>query len=183
MTPFVDKITAVDLQLSAAGVEHAFGGAICLGFHVESPRATADIDVNITADPGTGRQVLAALPSEVVWDESDVAQIARSGQARVFWDRTPLDLFFRQHALHGVVASRVQHVAFAGRQLPILSATDLAIFKSLCDRPRDWADIAAMLEYGQVDVVEVRRWLTTLVGAEDQRGRRFEELARTTPLA
>lgn len=34
----------------------------------------------------------------------------------------------------------------------ILSAEDLAVFKSLFDRPKDWLDIAAMADSGSLDV-------------------------------
>jgi hypothetical protein len=169
VTTFVEKILAVHEHLTTAHIQHAFGGAIALGYHVEAPRATADIDLNITADTGRATVVLQALPAAVGWAKADVAQIERDGQARVFWDRTPIDLFFPQHALHDVVASRVEQVPFAGASIPIVSATDLCIFKAMFDRTKDWADIEAMLVYGEVDRGEVRAWLVRLLGEDDQR--------------
>lgn len=169
MTSFVDKILAVDHSLESAGVEHAFGGAICLGYHSESPRATVDIDVNISTDPQRARVVLEALPADVRWDAADVRQITRDGQARVFWDKTPIDVFFPQHELHTALRERVERVPFAGATIPILSATDLSIFKALFDRPKDWVDIGEMLAYGDVDVAAVRLWLVRIVGAKDRR--------------
>jgi hypothetical protein len=176
VTTFVEKILDVHRHLEEAGIDHAFGGALCLGYHVESPRATVDIDVNVTAEPRDAARVLRALPAEIDWDENDVAQIERDGQARVFWDRTPVDLFFPQHELHSVVAGRAQAVPLAGSVIPVLSATDLTVFKALFDRPKDWVDIAEMLAYGEVDVAEVRRWLAGLVGADDRRVERFDGL-------
>ena len=175
MTPFVEKILAVDRSLEAAGIEHAFGGAICLGYHSESPRATVDIDVNISVDPKRARTVLKALPEGVAWDAADVRQITRDGQARVFWEGTPIDVFFPQHELHEVVRDRVERVPFAGATIPILSATDLSVFKALFDRPKDWVDIAEMLAYGEVDVAAVRAWLVKLVGAKDRRVGKWDE--------
>lgn len=176
MTTFAEKIVAVDRQLSEAKVDHAFGGAICLGYHIESPRATVDIDVNVSVEPRRARSVLAALPHGVAWGDADVRQIARDGQARVFWHGTPIDLFFPQHDLHGVVRSRVERVPFAGTSIPILSATDLAIFKALFDRPKDWVDIDAMVEYGEIDMAEVESWLVRLVGPGDRRVKRWQGL-------
>lgn len=176
MTTFVAKIVAVHQHLAAAGIGHAFGGAIALGYHVESPRATADIDLNIAAEPSGARTVLLALPAAVAWTDADVAQIARDGQARVFWDRTPIDLFFPQHALHAVVASRVEQVPFAAGTIPIVSATDLTVFKALFDRTKDWADVEEMIAYGSVDRLEVRDWLVQLLGAEDPRVARLDRL-------
>lgn len=176
MTTFVEKILEVDRRLAAGGVEHAFGGAIALGFHVATPRATADIDVNITADTAIARSVLAALPDEVGWSDLDLAQIERDGQTRLFWGRTPVDLFFPQHDLHAVVAGRVERVGFAGTTIPIISATDLTIFKALFNRTQDWADIEKMLARGGVDRPEARDWLSRLVGEDDQRLRRLDDL-------
>lgn len=178
MTSFVDKILEVDRRLESAGVEHAFGGAICLGYHSESPRATVDIDVNVSTDTQHARVVLAALPPDVRWDAADARQITRDGQARVFWDRTPIDVFFPQHDLHAALRERVERVPFAGSTIPILSATDLSIFKALFDRPKDWVDIGEMLAYGEVDVTAVRSWLIRIVGAKDRRVGKWDAAAR-----
>ncbi|MGQ0465928.1 MAG: hypothetical protein ACT4QG_11470, partial [Sporichthyaceae bacterium] len=49
----LDKVVSIHEALDDAGIAHAFGGALALAFHVEHPRATADIDVNISrSDPG-----------------------------------------------------------------------------------------------------------------------------------
>lgn len=169
MTTFIEKILEVDRSLEAAKIVHAFGGAICLGYHVESPRATVDIDLNVSLSPQRARAVLQALPAGVEWSAADVRLISRDGQARVFWDRTPIDLFFPQHELHEALPERVERVPFGGATIPILSATDLAILKALFDRRKDWADIEAMLAYGEVDVAEVRHWLARIVGTRDKR--------------
>jgi hypothetical protein len=177
MTGFADKVLAVDSHLRAAGFTYSFGGAIALNYHVESPRATADIDVNITLDVGDAEAVLRALPPDVHWDEKDLSQIRRTGQVRIFWAETPIDLFFPQHALHDLVAARSVVVPFAGSRIPIISATDLTIFKAMFDRPKDWVDIDAMVAYGSPDVAEVRQWLTDLLGANDQRLPRLEQIS------
>lgn len=176
MTTFVEKILAVARHLAQGGVGHAFGGAIALGYHVESPRATADIDVNVTADTTQARAVLGTLPAGVVWSDADVAQIERDGQTRLFWDRTPVDLFFPQHELHAVVAERIERVPFAGTTIPIVSATDLTVFKALFDRTQDWADIENMLAHGRVDRAEARAWLVRLMGVDDPRIAKLDRL-------
>ena len=53
--------------------------------------------------------------------------------------------------------------------VPILSATDLLVFKALFDRRKDWADIEELLRFGKPDVEEARRWLVSIVGANDRR--------------
>lgn len=176
MTSFVDKILAVHVALDAAGVPHAFGGALALAYYVESPRATNDMDLNIALPPSDGKRVLRSLPSGVVWDADDVRAIERDGQVRVLWEGTPVDLFFPQDALHDVVASRVTSVPFAQATIPIISAADLMIFKTLFDRPKDWVDLAEMVAYGEVDAGEAVLWVTRLLGADDRRARRLAEL-------
>lgn len=176
---FAEKIVLVHRSLADAEVAHAFGGAIALGYHIESPRATADIDVNIAMPTKQASAALAGLPTGVLWSEPDLKAIARDGQVRLFWDRTPVDLFFPQHELHALVAARVLQVPFGGTSIPVISATDLTIFKVLFDRQRDWADIEAMLNYGEVDRREVRRWLVEVLGEDDERLARFVGLLAT----
>lgn len=176
MTGFADKLLAVDAGLRRGEITYAFGGAIALGYHVESPRATADIDVNITSDVSEAESVLRALPVEVAWDERDVDQIRRTGQVRLFWAETPVDLFFPQHDLHDLVASRSELVLFAGTRIPIIAATDLTIFKAMFDRPKDWVDIDAMVSYGSPDLTEVQRWLSELLGGDDHRLVRLRQI-------
>lgn len=173
-----DKLLAVHRSLEAAGFPHAFGGAIALAYHVEHPRATADIDVNVQADPGSPEPLFAALPAGIRHTTADVKAVQRDGQCRLYWDRTPLDLFLPQHELHGVVQGRAVTVDFAGSPVPILSATDLVVFKSLFDRTKDWADIEAMLRPaapGRPDLDEVRHWLHRLIGIDDPRLDRLEK--------
>jgi hypothetical protein len=176
-----DKLLAVHRALDAAGYRHAFGGAIALAYHVEQPRATADIDVNVQADPQDAEALFAALPEQFGHAAKDARALRRDGQCRLYWDRTPLDLFLPQHELHATVQSRAMTVDFAGAPIPILSATDLIVFKSLFDRTKDWADIEEMLRpgaLGKPDLDEVRHWLEALIGADDPRLARLDQALR-----
>jgi hypothetical protein len=46
VTTLVEKVLALSEALTAAGVAHAFGGAIALAYWTEDPRGTRDVDVN-----------------------------------------------------------------------------------------------------------------------------------------
>jgi hypothetical protein len=48
---------AVELhrRVAEAGVLHALGGALALAYHVREPRATNDVDLNVSADPAHPR--------------------------------------------------------------------------------------------------------------------------------
>lgn len=112
------------------------------------------------------------------WSELDVVHARRDGQVRLHWVEvglpvTPVDVFLPQHEFHAVAASRVETVPLLDARVPILSATDLTVFKALFDRLKDWADIEELLRYGHVGRREVVPWLTEVVGGEDDRVQRF----------
>lgn len=176
MATLVDKIVAVDEALRAADVPHAFGGALALAFHVEEPRATRDIDVNVFAPSDRARAVFEALPDEVEWSDDDVAAVERLGQVRVFWGDNPVDLFFSTHAFHDRAESEVVEVPFADGTIPVLGATELTVFKAFFNRTKDWADIEAMLAVDTVDVHRALGWLVDLLGPDDERVARLRAL-------
>lgn len=178
-----DKILA--LHGALAGVPHAFGGAIALGYHAE-PRSTIDIDLNVFV-PGTrAGEVLAPLVALGIRDDPAVreldarALIERDGQARLWWGRTPVDLFFAYDPFHDVARDAAIEVPFADATIPVLSATHLTVCKAVFDRPRDWVDIEAILTQGTpVDVAEVLRWVGRIAGDEDPRYDRIANLLST----
>jgi hypothetical protein len=176
-------LVAVKTGLDLHGLNHAFGGAIALAFHVREPRATSDIDVNVTTDPADPVRAFRALPPQVQWGDDDVARCRADGQVRLFWVEepfpTPVDVFLPQHVLHAEVDREAETVDLLGERVRILSATHLAVFKALFNRTKDWADIEAMLEFGQVDLPRVVTWLTDLVGGDDPRIGRLAEAERT----
>lgn len=45
------KLLTAHNALAAAGIDHAFGGAIALAYCTGEPRATADLDINIFSPP------------------------------------------------------------------------------------------------------------------------------------
>jgi hypothetical protein len=176
MTTLADKVLDVNAALVAAAIPHAFGGALALAFHVQEPRATRDIDLNIFLPPESAESVFRVLPSEVAWSEADVAAIADAGQVRLFWEETPIDLFFSTHVFHDQASSGTSEVPFAGGTIPILGATGLAVFKAFFNRTKDWADIEAMVDAGSLDLHPVIGWLVDLMGGDDERVARLQLL-------
>ena len=176
MTTLTGKIVAIEAALHRAGIPHAFGGALALAFHVGEPRATRDIDVNVFVPSARVHEVFAALPSEVAWDADDEQEIAERGQVRLFWGENPVDVFFSTHPFHDEAAARVIEVPFAGVALPVLGATELAVFKAFFDRTKDWADIEAMLDAETIDVHRALGWLVDLLGTDDPRVARLRGL-------
>ncbi len=176
MASLVEKIVAIEGALRDADVPHAFGGALALAFHVEEPRATRDIDVNVFAPSEKAQAIFDALPKAVRWTPKDVRQVEKAGQVRLFWDDNPVDLFFSTHAFHDRAESEIIEVPFAETTIPVLGATELAVFKAFFNRTKDWADIEAMVDAGSVDLHRALGWLVDLLGADDERLTRMRSL-------
>ena len=174
----VGRLLALHRALEAAGIEHAFGGAIALAYCTLEPRGTRDIDVNVFVDHDRAQPALAALPSEVAQPPGTLEQIKRDGQIRLWWDDTPVDLFFDMLPIHHQAARHRRLVPFAGEEIPVLGPTELVVFKAMFDRTKDWADIEAVLAAEAVDLEAVDAALTQLVGADDGRQARLLEAQR-----
>jgi hypothetical protein len=174
----VGKLLAVHAALDAAGVPHAFGGAIALAFYTEEPRGTRDVDVNIFVDQRRCAAALAALPPGVDVQPEAVERIAEDGQTRLWWGDMPLDVFFNTIPFHEQAAAHVRREVFAGQEIPILGPIELVVFKALVDRTKDWADIEAVVAAELVDLRAVQAALAEMLGADDLRLTRLEEAVR-----
>lgn len=172
-----EKMLAVHASLQAACIVHAFGGALALAWCTQQARGTIDLDVNVFLTPDEADRAIAALPPEVAVTDEDRALLHRDGQARLWWDRTPVDLFLSTTDFHDAVAARIRWEPFAGQELPFLGCTDLAVFKAFFNRTKDWADLEAMQEAGSLDVIGVVGVLATLLGGADERVERLRALA------
>lgn len=181
MLSLAEQVIALDAALDAAQVPHAFGGALALAFHIEEPRATRDIDINVFAAPGEVARVFRELPPGVTWGDDDVALVERDSQVRVFWDETPLDFFFSTHTFHDVAWLDTERVPFDGGTIPILGATELVVFKAYFDRPKDWVDIQSMAEASTPDLHRAIGWLVDLLGVDDHRVARLRSLIGWRP--
>lgn len=173
----VERIVVLHRGLDAAEVPHAFGGALALAWCTERARATIDIDVNLFVDVGAAEQVYGALPEAIVVSDDDRQAIAADGQTRLWWDDTPVDVFFNTTPFHEAVAGRARVETFAGEEVPFLSCPDLAVFKAFFDRTKDWADLEEMAAAGSLDVEAVLGVLARYLGADDHRIDRLRSIA------
>lgn len=170
-----ERLHAIHEALDRGGVEHAFGGAIALAFWTEEPRGTRDIDINVFVAPEDCEAVLRRLPAGVSYDERTVATIIRDGQVRLLWGETPVDLFFSSLPIHDQAARHRRMVVFEGEEIPILGPLELALFKAMFDRTRDWADIEEMLAARSFDPDELRGLIGDHAGVADARLTRLDE--------
>lgn len=176
MTTLVEKIVAVHRSLDAAGVAHAFGGALALAWCTQRARGTIDIDVNVFLAPGQAAEALAALPQGVQATDADRRLLERDGQARLWWDNTPVDVFLNTTGYHEQVATRCRREWFSGEELPFLACADLAVFKAFFNRSKDWVDLEEMRDAATLDIERVAAVLAEYLGAEDERITRLRGL-------
>jgi hypothetical protein len=166
MSVLASRLVAIHDALSAAGLSHAFGGAIALAYCTEEPRGTRDLDLNVFVGPQLAKEVFAALPEGVARSADELAEAEADGQIRLWWQDTPIDIFLNVHPFHEEVARGVREVPFSGRHIPVVGCASLAVFKALIGRTKDWADIEAMVEMGQMSLADALDWLTRIAGAD-----------------
>jgi hypothetical protein len=173
-----ERLLAVHAALDRAGLPHAFGGAIALAYCTLDPRGTSDIDVNVFVPAEDAAGALEALPDGVVVPKDASRTIAADGQMRLWWDETPLDLFFDYAPVHAEAGRHRRIVPFAGTEIPVLAPEELVVFKAMFDRTKDWADVEAVVTAGTVDLSIVRGQLLELVGRDDDRLARLDGAER-----
>jgi hypothetical protein len=149
-----EQVISVDTALTTAGLPHAFGGALALGYCTADPRGTADIE------PSQRKRL------------NDI------GEGRAMLSRTPIDIFTSVSDFHSEVEGRVVRRNFAGVQIPFVRCSDLAVFKAMFDRTKDWADIEAMIDAATIDPDAVAEQLESLLG-EDSRADRLRNLPKS----
>lgn len=165
-----EKIEAIDRQLQARRIDHAFGGALALAYYAE-PRATDDIDVNVFLAPEDfGRLEDALKPLGIAADEGDARAAQRDGQVRLWWERNPIDIFLAYDPLHEEMRHEKRVVPFGEQRIPILAPEHLLACKALFDRPKDWLDIEQiLLTVEDLDTSDALRWVERGVGEDDHR--------------
>lgn len=176
MSDLVTRIVQVHRSLDTSRIPHAFGGALALAWCTAHARGTIDIDVNVFVPQDEFMLVIDALPKDVKVTKRDLSLFRKDGQVRVWWDKTPLDLFLNTTGYHNEVAERIRFEKFGGATLPFLSCLDLAVFKAFFNRTRDWADLEAMQSASTLDVERIRSTLVNYLDAEDERLERLDGL-------
>jgi hypothetical protein len=175
------RIVAVHELLDSMNVTHQFGGAVALAWY-RNPRATTDIDLNVTVSPEDAEPVLGALTHlGVTVSRSDRAVIVRDGQARLDWDGSYLDLFFATLDLHQEMAERSRQVSFGPVRISILCPEHLIVCKVVFDRPKDWLDIEEMIAWGTaIDETEALGWIEDILGGASEQHARLAALLGPT---
>ena len=171
-----EKIVALHEALAAERIGHAFGGALALAYYAE-PRSTVDIDVNVFVPPARFDAVVGVLAPLGVTADVAPAAVERDGQCRLWWGRTPVDVFFAYDEIHDAMRRSVRRVPFGTERIPVLGPEHLVVCKAAFDRPKDWLDIEqVVVTVDALDVEEIRTRLTRIVGSTDARARKLDRL-------
>ena len=173
-----ERILALHRAFKDCDVPHAFGGAIALAYATEEPRGTRDIDLNVFVPTERAADVLELLPPGIDRPAGAAEKLAHDGQIRLFWDDTPVDLFLDYAPIHEEAARHRRNVPFEGETIPVLGPVELAIFKAMFNRLRDWGDLEEMAKAEMLDVDAVRNSLEEMVGPDDERLTRLDDVAR-----
>jgi len=170
---------AVDLvgALAKAGMECAVGGAIALGFHGE-PRGTKDVDLDVFVGEERYEEMLDVLErAGCTFDRTRCLAQARAGETVVLWkDGFRVDVFVPTIPFYAEAARRRTVVRLRGRDVPILDAESLCVFKLLFFRPKDLLDVEKVVALSPLDHGFVRRWIVDMVGESDERVRRWDAI-------
>ncbi len=76
-----------------------------------------------------------------------------------------IDIFLSTDAFHDSAAAAVRLVPFGdGINIPVLPCAHLAVFKTFFARPKDFLDVANMVEARTFEVAEVRATIAGLLG-------------------
>lgn len=179
---FGQRILTLSNRLRECGLPHAFGGAIAYGYY-GVPRATNDFDINIFLPEDRARDVFECLETVgVASNEEALEAVRRTGQVRLDWLDQKVDLFFSFAPLHFAASERAAEVDMLGSPIWVLSAVDIIVFKAIFNRAHDWRDIERIFHQRlPIDVREINRWLVEILGADDPRIERINELAKAFP--
>ena len=172
------KLRGLATALTDAGIPHAFGGAIALGYASE-PRGTLDLDINIFLAVREVPRVFALLGSHGIATSPELEREAITReQVRLDWEGTAVDLFFAYDPLHHSCELRARTVGFSGQPIRVLSGEDIVLFKTLYNRPKDWPDIEQLLavQGPNLDAAYVRDWIGRMLPAADSARTRLEAL-------
>jgi hypothetical protein len=118
------------------------------------------------------------LPEGISQPRGTAETIEREGQVRLWWDDTPIDLFFDYAPIHRDAASDRRTVTFEGERIPVLAPLELAVFKVMFDRTRDWGDIEEMFAAGALSAGDLHDVIRTMLGSDDERHGRIDEVER-----
>jgi hypothetical protein len=165
-------------------IPYALGGAVACSYWGVA-RGTHDLDINLfVEEPGFAAAFEVLAREGLGFDREEALKSATErGDLRADAAGMRVDVFVNSIPLHRSAAGRVRREMLLGRPVSVLAAEDIAVLKMLFLRPKDVLDVERILavQGGALDRGYVRGWLVDSVGEDDERVRRWDELARSLP--
>jgi hypothetical protein len=166
--------------LETAGMPYAIGGALALAI-AGVPRGTVDVDVNVFVPEDRVPDAIAVLQGLGIEIDADAAveRARRDGMFVGRWDGMRIDVFLPSipFALEAE-RTRVRVTDAVGWTGWFLAPEALAVFKLLFFRGKDVVDLERLVAVRGVDLDQayVRRWMVEMMGDDDPRVRKWDEI-------
>lgn len=165
--------------LEGAGLAYAIGGALALAV-AGVPRGTADVDVNVFVAAPQVPEAIRTLKSLGV-EIDDAPAITRAESEGMFvgrWEGMRIDVFLPSIPFsREAERTRVRVTDATGWSGWFLAAEAVAVFKLLFFRGKDLVDLERLVAVRpELDRPYVRRWIAEMMGEDDERVRRWDEI-------
>jgi hypothetical protein len=163
----------------SGGLPYAIGGALALGVW-GVPRGTVDVDVNAFVEAGEVDRVIDTLSSLGITVDAARAKTESVERGMIVgdWDGMRIDVFLPSIEFsYEALQTRVRR-AVGGVEAWYLSAEAVAVFKLLFFRSKDIADLERLVAVADLDAPYVRRWMVEMMGDDDARVAKWDELVR-----
>lgn len=175
----VEAAQRIAEALEASGTPYAIGGALALAI-AGVPRGTADVDINVFVPVEQTAAVIEALRALGIETDREAA-LERSRRDGMFvgrWDGMRIDVFLPSIPFSSEAErTRIRVSDESGWSGWFLSAEALAVFKLLFFRGKDMVDLERLVAVrGELDKTYVRRWIVDMMGADDARVQRWDDI-------
>jgi hypothetical protein len=164
------------------GIEYAIGGALAYGFW-GVPRATVDIDVNVFVEDEQIERVVHTLTKLGAAATAEQARVEADtqGMFQARWGIYRVDLFTPSVPFSWEAMTTRVRIEALGHSAWILSAEATAVFKLLFFRPKDVIDLQRLVATmgAKLDAAYVRDRIVAMMGEDDERTRRWDEIVAT----
>lgn len=172
-----EALLAVHEVLTDAGVPHALCGGLAANLYRDEVRATSDVDLAVAVGPAHLVDLVRTFADtgwqpEPYWRRGEQLRLTRPDLPRV-------DCLVATTDYERAAIDRSVPVEIEGRELRVLTAEDLIVFKLIAGRARDYEAVAAILNtHGtSLDTGYITGWLEQF-GAHDAWERAIEEARR-----
>jgi hypothetical protein len=173
-----DAAQSIADALDRVGIPYAVGGALALAI-AGVPRGTADVDINVFVSEEQVPDVTGVLGSLGI--ETPAAARDQARERGMFvgrWEGMRIDVFLPSIPFaREAERTRIRVTDDAGWSGWFLSAESLAVFKLLFFRGKDIVDLERLVAVRpELDTTYVRRWIVDMMGDDDERTRRWDEI-------